>query len=44
MPHAHSANGIHTRQMPKRRVALIWTDAKKACGVDLDRCQKGVWR
>ena len=27
--------GIHTRQMPKAHLALIWTDAKKACGVDL---------
>ncbi len=32
--------GIHTRQMPYAHLALIWTDAIRAFGVDLDRCQQ----
>ncbi len=34
--------GIHTRQMPYAHLALIWTDAIRAFGVDLGERLNGV--
>ncbi|MDE0484050.1 MAG: hypothetical protein OXI67_15840 [Candidatus Poribacteria bacterium] len=42
MPKAHSANGIHTRRMPKSAFGVDLDRCLQACGVDLGEYQKGI--